>query len=206
MNMDQDHLSIKTNTISGLLARCDAMQNNGLDTKYAKMFVNISIAGKFGYIENDKYHIGYQSSSPEMNDGYGAGFGNHGGDGYGAGFGNHGGDGYGRMNGVCVILYECTKQEDDNMNIGEYWLFALSGGFIVSGKIVDGSNDSLTWIIDDAVLVERWGTVNGIGQLRDGPLSNTIYHMMANGVNVERCQCAFRFKLNTPLTINQNRS
>lgn len=62
------------------------------------------------------------------------------------------------------------KDEDED----EVLLFVLDRGFVVIGIASIYDKMVFTWRLTPGRTVRRWGTTNGLAELQDGPLENTI--------------------------------
>jgi hypothetical protein len=72
-----------------------------------------------------------------------------------------------------LALIAClNEKENAKMALtSEYQIVVLQRGWVVVGRM---SKDDMYFIIDDAAVIRDWGTTKGLGQLRNGPTSNTI--------------------------------
>lgn len=75
-----------------------------------------------------------------------------------------------------------------------FWIFVCSHGFVLTGRVVGESYDAMTYAVEDAQIVVRWGTTKGIGELREGrkPETRTDW---AGSILLERSQVIFRFEI-----------
>ncbi len=54
------------------------------------------------------------------------------------------------------------------------YIFVLDRGFVVVGEAVVSTDYAFTWHVKSGCTVRRWGTTNGLAQLKDGPTNETI--------------------------------
>ena len=66
--------------------------------------------------------------------------------------------------------YYASKPQQIEYN-GEYKIVCLQRGWVMIGKLERNGNDCK---LHKAAVIRRWGTKKGLGELSDGPLSNTI--------------------------------
>ena len=67
----------------------------------------------------------------------------------------------------------------------EQVICVLSHGFVIAGEIEDETDDGNVFIIRNAWCIERYGTTKGLGELREGPTSETRRNRLGM-VQVER--------------------
>ena len=107
-------------------------------------------------------------------DGYGYGYGYGNGYGYGYGYGNGDGDGNGYGDGDGNgdgDIFEKREREDMGMDT---FLAIIVGtyGWVTAGEVWD---DGVRAGFSRGVVIERWGTKEGLGQIQhDGPEEDTV--------------------------------
>jgi hypothetical protein len=88
-----------------------------------------------------------------------------------------------------------TSYTSKNDNIGKSKIIVLTNGWVLTGKIVDENKKE--WQLDDCSVIERWGTNEGIGELVNGPLSESRFRKIPTIVTINRYhQVLFSFPLN----------
>ena len=54
------------------------------------------------------------------------------------------------------------------------FIFVLDRGFVVAGEAEIDSKLAFHWHMERSVTIRRWGTTNGLAELKDGPLRETV--------------------------------
>ena len=57
---------------------------------------------------------------------------------------------------------------------GETAIFVCDRGFVIVGRATIDPHLAFHWLLKPGRTIRRWGTTNGLTELKDGPTSNTV--------------------------------
>jgi len=72
---------------------------------------------------------------------------------------------------VFVRRWFSTKATNEESEMNNVRILVLQRGWVVVGNYSEHGDEC---VLTDASVIRRWGTTKGLGELRDGPLEDTV--------------------------------